>query len=75
MIFAQVLEELPRFTVAERKEFLRNVLELDEAGLSNSELSLVEQRLTAYHEMGYSIQIIGSDLMDEFETQMNTSIL
>ena len=43
-----MLEELPRFTVAERKEFLRNVWELEEEGLSNSELSLVEQRLTAY---------------------------
>ena len=43
-----MLEELPSFTVAERKEFLRNVWELEEEGLSNSELSLVEQRLTAY---------------------------
>ena len=43
-----MLEELPRFTVAERKELLRNVWELEEEGLSNSELSLVEQRLTAY---------------------------
>ena len=34
--------------MAERKEFLRNVWELEEEGLSNSELSLVEQRLTAY---------------------------
>ena len=36
---------------------------------------MYRKRRTAYHEMGYSIQIIGSDLMDEFETQMNTSIL
>ena len=63
MIFAQVLEELPRFTVAERQEFLRNVLELDEAGLSNSELSLVEQRLTAY-QSGPS-RALCSDIMAE----------
>lgn len=49
MSFAQVLEELPRFTVVERQELLRNVLELDEWGLSDSELALVEQRMAAYH--------------------------
>jgi hypothetical protein len=48
MSFAQVLEELPRFSVAERQELLRNVLELEEDGLSEPELALVEQRLTAY---------------------------
>ena len=48
MSFAQVLEELPRFTVVERQELLRNVLELDEGGLSDSELALVEQRMAAY---------------------------
>jgi hypothetical protein len=48
MSFAQVLEELPRFTVAERQELLRNVLELEEDGLSDAELALVEQRLVAY---------------------------
>ena len=48
MSFAQVIEELPRFTVAERQELLRNVLELDDEMLSDSELALVEQRLAAY---------------------------
>jgi hypothetical protein len=48
MSFAQVIEELPRFTVVERQELLRNVLELDDEGLSDSELALVEQRLAAY---------------------------
>jgi hypothetical protein len=48
MSFAQVIEELPRFTVAERQELLRNVLELDDEVLSDSELALVEQRLAAY---------------------------
>jgi hypothetical protein len=43
-----VIEELPRFTVAERQELLRNVLELDDEMLSDSELALVEQRLAAY---------------------------
>jgi superfamily II DNA or RNA helicase len=36
---------------------------------------MYRKRSVAYREMGYSIQIIGSDLMDEFETQMNASIL
>lgn len=48
MSLAQVMEELPRFTVAERQEILRNVLQLDDEGLSDSELALVEQRLAAY---------------------------
>ncbi len=48
MSFAEVMEELPRFTVAERQELLRNVLQLDDEGLSGSELALVEQRLAAY---------------------------
>jgi hypothetical protein len=48
MSFAQVIEELPRFTVVERQELLRNVLELDDEGLADSELALVEQRLAAY---------------------------
>jgi len=48
MSFAQVLEELPRFTVVERQELLKSVLELDEGGLSDSELALVEQRMAAY---------------------------
>ena len=48
MSFAQVIEELPRFTAAERQELLRNVLELDDEVLSASELALVEQRLAAY---------------------------
>ena len=43
-----MMEELPRFTVAERQELLRNVLQLDDEGLSDSELALVEQRLAAY---------------------------
>ena len=48
MSFAQVIEELPRFTAAERQELLRSVLELDDEVLSDSELALVEQRLAAY---------------------------
>ena len=48
MSFEPVIEELPRFTVVERQELLRNVLELDDEGLSDSELALVVQRLAAY---------------------------
>ena len=43
-----MIKELPRFTAAERQELLRNVLELDDEVLSDSELALVEQRLAAY---------------------------
>ena len=49
--------------MAERQEFLRNVLELDEEGLSNSELALVEQRLPAY-QSGHS-RALRADIMAE----------
>jgi hypothetical protein len=48
MSFAQVLEELPRFTASQRQELLKNVLELDEQGLSLEELVMVDERLSAY---------------------------
>ena len=48
MSFEPVIEELPHFTVVERQELLRYVLELDDEGLSDSELALVVQRLAAY---------------------------
>jgi hypothetical protein len=63
MIFAQVLEELPRFSVAERQELLRNVLELEEDGLSEPELALVEQRLAAYQ--ADSSRAVPADIMAE----------
>ena len=63
MSFAQVLEELPRFSVAERQELLRNVLELEEDGLSEPELVLVEQRLAAYQ--ADSLRAVPADIMAE----------
>jgi hypothetical protein len=63
MSFAQVLEELPRFSVAERQELLRNVLELEEDGLSDAELALVEQRLVAYQ--ANSSRAVPADVMAE----------
>jgi hypothetical protein len=63
MSFAQVLEELPRFSVAERQELLRNVLELEEDGLSDTELALVEQRLVAYQ--ANSSRAVPADVMEE----------
>ena len=63
MSFAQVLEELPRFSVAERQELLRNVLELEEDGLSEPELALVEQRLATYQ--ADSSRAVPADIMAE----------
>ncbi|MFT3990489.1 MAG: hypothetical protein QM680_03675 [Luteolibacter sp.] len=45
MSLAQVLEELPTFSVAERQMLLRHVLKLDEPGLSEQDEKIVEQRL------------------------------
>ena len=63
MNFAQVIEELPRFTVVEQQELLRNVLELDDEGLSDSELALVEQRLAAYQ--GDPARAVAAETMAE----------
>lgn len=48
MSFAQVFEELPRFTASQRQELLKIFLELDEQGLSPEELVMVDERLLAY---------------------------
>jgi hypothetical protein len=63
MSFAQVMEELPRFTVAERQELLRNVLQLDDEGLSDSELALVEKRLAAYQ--ADTARAVAAETMEE----------
>jgi hypothetical protein len=49
--------------VAERQELLRNVLELEEDGLSEPELALVEQRLAAYQ--ADSSAAVPADIMAE----------
>jgi putative addiction module component (TIGR02574 family) len=45
MSFAEVLDELPALSLAERQLLVRRALELDETGLSADEEALVEQRL------------------------------
>jgi hypothetical protein len=49
MSFTQVIEELPRMTTAERQQFIRRALELDDAPLSRADEALVESRLAAHH--------------------------
>ena len=51
MSFAEVLQELPVLTVAERQLLVRRALELDEAGLPAEDEAVVEQRL-ADHRAG-----------------------
>ncbi len=67
MSIAQVLEELPHFTSSERQELLRNVLELDEPGVSPSELILIEQRL-ATHQANPSAAIPMRDMAERLRT-------
>ena len=45
MSFAEVLQELPVLTVAERQLLVRRALELDEPGLSPEDEAVVERRL------------------------------
>jgi hypothetical protein len=48
MKLAEVISELPRFTVAERQELIRSALVFDDAGLSPQEAAIVESRLSAH---------------------------
>lgn len=49
MKLAEVISELPRFTVAERQELIRSALEFDEnEELSSQEAAVVEARLSAH---------------------------
>ena len=48
MSFAEVLDELPALSLAERQLLVRRALELDEAGLSAEDEALVEQRLSEH---------------------------
>ena len=49
MSFAEVMQQLPVFTLAERQMIVRQALELDDPGLSAGDVALVEERLAAYH--------------------------
>jgi len=48
MSIAQVLRELPGFSVADRQRLIREGLGLDEPGLPAGDVELVEGRLAAY---------------------------
>ncbi len=50
MSFNEVLDELPALSVAERQMLVQRALELDEAGLSEAEAALVEQRLAEHQK-------------------------
>ena len=50
MSFNELLAELPRLTLAQRQLLVRQALELDEAPLSISEETVVEQRLAEQYE-------------------------
>jgi putative addiction module component (TIGR02574 family) len=48
MSFAEVLDQLPAFTLAQRQMLVRHALELDDPGLSAADEKLVEERLEAH---------------------------
>jgi len=48
MSIAQVLQELPSFTVSDRQMLIREALGLDEPGLTDNDVELIEGRLAAY---------------------------
>lgn len=48
MSFAEVLEELPDLSLAQRQELIARVIQLDDVGLSASQEALVQERLDAH---------------------------
>ncbi len=48
MSFAEVLEELPALSLAQRQELIARAIQLDDVGLSASQEALVQERLDAH---------------------------
>lgn len=48
MSFAEVMDQLPAFTLAQRQLLVRCALELDDPGLSIRDEAMVEERLDAH---------------------------
>ena len=67
MSFAEVLDELPALSLAERQLLVRRALELDEAGLSAEDEALVEQRL-ADHRANPDSAV----LLDEMKSRLRS---
>lgn len=49
MSFAEVLEELPALSLAQRQELVARAIALDDQGLSGEQEALVQERLDAHH--------------------------
>lgn len=48
MSFAEVLEELPALSLAQRQELVARAIALDDQGLSGEQEALVQERLDAH---------------------------
>ena len=48
MSFAEVLEELPALSLAQRQEPVARAIQLDDQGLTNAQEALVQERLDAH---------------------------
>ena len=48
MSFAEVLEELPALSLAQRQELIARAIQLDDLGLSASQEALVQERLDGH---------------------------
>jgi hypothetical protein len=48
MSFNEVLAELPGLTVGQRQQLVRRALELDEPGLADEQVMIVEERLAEH---------------------------
>lgn len=69
MSFNEVLAELPSLTFAQRQQLVRRAVELDDAGLSSEDESLVEHRLADHRQdpaSAVSLEDINARLRSRF---------
>lgn len=68
MSFAEVLDQLPGFTLAQRQLLIRHALEPDDPGLSASDEALVEERLAA-HDANPASALSGEEMKARLRTE------
>jgi hypothetical protein len=69
MSFAEVLEELPALSLAQRQELVAKAIALDDQGLSNEHEALVQERLDAHRADPES-----SVSFDEMKTRLRSLV-
>lgn len=71
MSLAEVLAELPSFSLRERQQLIRSAIELDESDLAPADLQLVEARLSEHRAAPESAVSLG-DMKKRLQTRLGS---